>query len=218
MVAVIRVSSCSMALALGVLVAAPPPAVAADVDRVLAQADVSGGGEPGGEPRREPIPFPTPGDPRRWQRPADKLAPSAEDRRQDADADVDTARDEAAELRRQATELQESLDRAEAQGKRGAKVKEDPAVARRRVEDIEEQISDLQKRARALDDEAATLAEPPPGSDRSELHDEHDDETGAAGVHPAPGQPAGGARARDPLTDDMDDDLEGDDDLDGGMD
>jgi hypothetical protein len=203
------------------------PVTAVDVGGAgarLAQIDGGSGEGSSSERHREPIPFPTPGDPRRWNRPADTMPRSARDRRDDADADadVDTARDEAAELRRQAAELRESLDRAEAQGKRGAKVKEDPAVARRRAEDLEEQISDLQKRARALDDEAATLAEPPPGTDST--HDNtaplpgDDDDPAAPSAHGPSAHGADQHRAKDPLSDDMDDDLEGDDDLGGGMD
>ncbi len=128
---------------------------------LLAQSepgDDAGTGSGGGTSRREdPIEYPTPGDPHRWEGPASRLVPLKEDRREEADVDVEASREEAAALRREAAELRDSLERVDAQKKRGARVTVEGPDDGRRGGEIEERIEDLQNRARQLEEEADDL-------------------------------------------------------------
>ena len=186
--------------------------------RAVAQAATDDGGAVTDRSAAGSDEYPTPGDVHRWEVPGSEILRS--ERRQhddEADADVDADREEAAQLRRQAADLQESLDRAETQRTRGANVGEDPETARHHAEDVQDQISDLKRRARALDDEASMLAEPPPSDDTGSAVGDprsapHVEKKSAAAARRAQER----RRAEDPLSDDIDDDLG--DDLDGGMD
>jgi hypothetical protein len=160
----------------------------------------SGGGtEPGAVPRLDPKALPTSTDSKRWDTPASRLPPLKQDRAEEGDADVETAHEEAAALRREAAEIRASLERLEAQEKRGARVRSENAdEMRRRADELKDQLGDLQRRAGDLDDEAADLH----GHDEKGAHDDvlHSDMTEHAVTPDA-----------DPLSGDIEDPLDDDD-------
>ena len=182
-----------------------------DHDASLAQSEAGAAAGAGSEPgaagdstgsggvhHLDPRAVPTSHDPKRWESPASRLSPLKPDRPDEGDADVETAHEEAAALRREAAELRASLERLQAQEKRGARVKSEQTDAmRRRAEDLEDQIGDLQRRAGDLDEEAADLQ----GRDDNRAHDDvHHSDMKEDAVAPEP----------DPLSGDLDDPLDDD--------
>lgn len=157
-------------------------------------------GGAGAAPRApEPKPLATSVDPNRW-RSSRPLKPLKGDHYDDEhDADVDAAHEEATMLRREAADLRAALDRLTAQQKRGARVpSEDADTIRRRAEDIETQIGELQRRAGDLDSEAEDLQ----GHEEKPIEPEARRRKTDEAVAPP---------AIDPLSGDIDDPLDDDD-------
>ena len=88
----------------------------------------------------------------------DARLPALKDRHLDDDVDADIDNEEAAALRRHATELRDEIERIEGQARRGARaLVETPEQLHKRLEETERRIAELDKRAGQLEYEASEL-------------------------------------------------------------